>query len=239
MSALILAGFFLIWQAVSVISGTPLLPSFIETALNMITSPRLLEHLLYSLCRMTAGLTAAAVLGLPLGMTAGRKTGAARSLINIPSYLLHPVPKTVFIPVIVLFSGIGEFSKILLVFLSVIFQIIIGARDAAASIAENYYTSAAALGCKTMDKIRYITFPAALPSLFSTLRISMGTAAAVLFFSEYFGTEYGMGFFIMDARARTDFTDLYSGILALSLMMLVLFRLTGFFESRLCRWKRL
>ncbi len=239
MSALILAGFFLLWQGASLLSGSPLLPSFTRAALNMITSPRLLEHLLYSLCRMTLGLAAAAALGLPLGMIAGRRTGAARSLINIPSYLLHPVPKTVFIPVIVLFSGIGELSKVLLVFLSVVFQIIIGSRDAAASIAQNYYTSATAMGCTTLDTVRHITFPAALPSLFSTLRISMGAAAAVLFFSEYFGTEYGMGFYIMDAQARVDFTDLYSGILALTLMMLALFRLVSFLEKRLCPWKRL
>ena len=216
--------------------GSPLLPPFHGVLINLITTPGLFEHLLYSLMRITAGISLAAAIGIPLGIMAGMNPRAGK-IISFPAYLIHPVPKTLFIPLIVLSLGIGEFSKILLVSLALVFQIFLSTRDAVRAVPREYYTSIKALGSDNVCIIRYVTIPAVLPGLFSTLRISMGIAVAVLFFAEYFGTEYGMGFYIMDAKTRINFTDLYSGILALSLMMLSLFRLLGLTEKKLCRWK--
>jgi NitT/TauT family transport system permease protein len=234
--ALIIAGFFIIWQIAAILLGSPLLPAFTEVVLNLATSEGLFKHLFYSLLRIIIGLALSAAAGVPLGIIAGIKTEAGR-FISIPAYLLHPIPKTLFIPIIVLISGIGEVSKILLVSLSLIFHIILSTRDAVRAVPEQYYTSVKALGGGKTASVRYVTIPAALPGLFSTLRVSMGIAVAVLFFAEYFGTEYGMGFYIMDARTRINFTDLYSGILALSMMMLLLFRLLSLSESLICRWR--
>ena len=206
--------------------------------MNIFTSADLLHYLALSLVRISAGTLLAAAAGLPLGIIAAGRTLRGK-LISVPAYLLHPVPKTMFIPVIVLFSGIGEFSKLLLVFLSLVFQITISVRDSVRTIPAAYYSSVRVLGCGRLDEIRWVTIPAALPALFSTLRVSLGIAAAVLFFAEYFGTEYGMGFYIMDARTRINFTDMYSGILALSLMMLGLFMLVRLAERLICRWRRL
>ncbi|MBI9107514.1 MAG: ABC transporter permease [Spirochaetales bacterium] len=236
MPALIIAGFFGIWQAAAMLLDSPLLPTFTDVVINLFTSAGLFKHLIYSLMRMTAGLTLSAAIGLPLGIIAGLHPRRGR-LISIPSYLIHPVPKTLFIPVIVLISGIGEFSKILLVTLSLVFQIILSTRDSVKAVPREYYTSLSTLGSGRAAAVRYVTLPAAMPGLFSTLRVSMGIAAAVLFFAEYFGTEYGMGFYVMDARTRINFTDLYSGILTLSLIMLSLYRLLNFTEMNLCRWR--
>lgn len=235
MPALIIAGFFGIWQIAAMLLDSPLLPTFSATAVNLFTSGGLFIHLAYSLMRMFSGLALAIAAGLPLGILAGRSRRGR--LISIPSYFIHPVPKTLFIPLILFALGIGEFSKILLVALSIVFQIILSTRDAVKAIPKEYYTSISTLGSDKGAELRFVTLPAALPSLFSTLRVSLGIAAAVLFFAEYFGTEYGMGFYIMDSRTRINFTDLYSGILALSLMMLSLFRLLRFTENQLCRWK--
>ena len=184
---------------------------------------------------MAAGTVLAAAAGFPLGITAGM-TGKAVRAVSLPAYLLHPVPKTVLIPLIVLAAGVGEASKILLVFLSLVFHLLLSTRDAVREIDSGYYTSIRAAGGSGKDELRWVVIPASLPALFSAMRISLGIAAAVLFFAEYFGTEKGMGFFIMDARARINFTDLYAGILALSLMVMVFLRLTAFAERNICRW---
>ncbi|MDC7226479.1 MAG: ABC transporter permease [Spirochaetales bacterium] len=236
MPALIVAGFFGIWQLAAVLIDSPVLPTFTAVALNLFTAEGLPQHLFSSMLRMIAGLSLAAATGLPLGIIAGMNLRGV-NLINIPTYIFHPIPKTLFIPLIVLATGIGEFSKILLIFLSLVFQIILNVRDAVSNIPDQYYISLKTLGGRRLNILRYVTIPAALPGLFSTLRISMGIAAAVLFFAEYFGTEWGMGFYIMDAKTRINFTDLYSGILALSLMMLAFFRLLNWSEAQMCRWK--
>ena len=184
---------------------------------------------------MSAGILLASAAGLPLGIAAASKK-SGRRLISLPVYLLHPVPKTLFIPLIVLLSGVGELSKLLLVFLSLLFQIVLSVRDAVKTVPAEYYTSIRSIGGGRIDEIFRVTLPAALPALFSTLRISLGIAAAVLFFAEYFGTEYGMGFYIMDARTRINFIDMYAGILALSLMMLVMFRIIDIVQKISCRW---
>jgi len=234
--ALIIAGFFGIWEIAAMLISSPLLPPFSAVVINLFTSAGLFEHMAYSLLRLTAGLVLSAAVGLPLGILTGMNPRWGKC-ISIPSYLIHPIPKTLFIPLIVLAAGIGEFSKILLVFLSLVFQIILSTRDTVKAVPEEYYTSIRALGSGTRSMVRYVTIPASLPGLFSTLRVSMGIAVAVLFFAEYFGTEYGMGFFIMDARTRINFTDLYTGILTLSLIMLSLFRLLNWAQRRLCGWK--
>jgi NitT/TauT family transport system permease protein len=219
-----------------VIGGSPLFPPFTDVFLNMVSSAVIGRHLLYSLMRMTAGLGLAAGVGICLGIIAGMSKRAGKFVL-IPSFLLHPVPKTLFIPLIVLGTGIGETSKIILVFMALVFQIILSIRDSVRSIPKGYFTSIQAAGGGQRSSLRYIVLPAVMPGLFSTIRISLGIAAAVLFFSEYFGTEYGMGFFIMDARTRINFTDLYSGILALSLMMLIIFRILALTEKIVCRWR--
>ncbi len=197
--------------------------------------------MLYSLCRIAAGSLIAALIGIPAGIAAGIRgrrlsRPSGKGFISIASYLLYPLPKTALIPIFVLAFGIGEFSKVLLITFSLVFQIIISVRDSTAGIDESYYKSLQASGGGKTDELRYLIMPAVLPGLFSTLRISAGISVAVLFFSEYFGTTYGMGFYIMDSRVRMNYTDLYSGILVLTFISGVIFGTIRLAEGLMCRW---
>jgi NitT/TauT family transport system permease protein len=84
---------------------------------------------------------------------------------------------------------------------------------------------------------RNVIIPASLPGILTALRISLGTALSVLFFTETFGTEFGLGYFIMDAWMRVNYIDMFSGILVLSIMGLLLFVLLDIIERVCCRWK--
>jgi NitT/TauT family transport system permease protein len=94
------------------------------------------------------------------------------------------------------------------------------------------------LGAGAPAIFKSIILPASLPGILTALRISLGTALSVLFFTETFGTELGMGYFIMDAWMRVDYTDMFSGIFVLSIMGLTLFIMLDVIEHICCRWKR-
>lgn len=87
-----------------------------------------------------------------------------------------------------------------------------------------------------MQLFRYIIFPASLPEIFTAIRLSIGTSIAVLFFTETFATFEGLGFFIMDAWTRVNYSEMFAGIAALSFLGLSLFLLVDFIERVFCFW---
>jgi NitT/TauT family transport system permease protein len=80
--------------------------------------------------------------------------------------------------------------------------------------------------------------PAVLPRLWSSLRLSLGISFSVIFFAESFATRYGVGFFIVNAWAQVNYADVYAGILALSLVGFLMFRLVDAAERLTCPWLR-
>lgn len=82
-----------------------------------------------------------------------------------------------------------------------------------------------------------ITLPAVLPELFTSLRIGVGTALAVLFIVEAYGTRAGIGYYILDAWSRIDYLEMYGGIVVISVVGAALFLAVDLLARRLCRWK--
>ena len=91
-------------------------------------------------------------------------------------------------------------------------------------------------GANKWQVIHHVTLPAILPQLLTSVRISLGTAVSVLFFVEGYGTEYGLGYYILDAWSRINYIDMYLGIMVISLMGFVLFILIDFLSDQLCKW---
>ena len=112
----------------------------------------------------------------------------------------------------------------------------LGINGGGAIPAETYYPLYS-LGARFRQVFRYILVPATLPNFITAIRVAMATAVSVLFFTETFGTQYGMGYFIMDAWLRVNYLEMYTGIVILSLIGLLLFGLLDLMEGRLCRWQ--
>ncbi len=87
--------------------------------------------------------------------------------------------------------------------------------------------------------MKHVFIPACLPKIFTSLRISLGTAMAVLFLTETFATVRGIGFFILDASMRGRYQEVFAGIIAMSLMGLILFMIVDFLEKKICPWQYL
>ncbi len=232
------AVFFALWQAAALLLNQPVVPPPLQVLLNLkeIIVAKVAVHAAYSLWRIIAGVFLAVLLGIPLGLGMGYFSRVDRAVSPLV-YLSYPVPKIALLPVLMLLCGLGEVPKVLLILLILLFQVVIAVRDAVKGIPKETYYPLYSLGAGYSEICREILLPASLPKILTALRIAMATAIAVLFFAETFGTQYGMGYFIMDAWLRIDYLEMYSGIVVLSWMGLLLFALLDWLEKRACSWQ--
>lgn len=228
-----------LWYVISLLVHLPIIPSpllVIERLSNIFTDT-IAIHAAYSIWRIFAGVLLAIIVGIPLGILMGYVTKIDTLLAPI-IYLTYPIPKIALLPILMLLCGIGEMPKILMIFLIIIFQILVALRDGIKTIPKEIFYPLYSLGAPFLAIFTKILWPAVLPNFLTALRVAMGTAISVLFFTETFGTQYGMGYFIMDAWLRVNYLDMYAGIMVLSLMGLCLFGLLDLIEIYFCKWKK-
>lgn len=194
----------------------------------------LLEHTIVSLVRVLYSIALALSFAFPLGIASREKT--FDRLFSPLIYLLYPIPHIVLLPLYILLFGIGDLSKVALIATILFFQMVVTTRDAAKGISEYYIYSILSLGASKFDVYRHVIIPAVMPKVLTALRISVGTAIAVLFFAESFATRRGLGYLIMDAWSRADYELLYAGISAMALLGLSLYVVIDIVERRSCRW---
>ncbi|MFW6287998.1 MAG: ABC transporter permease [bacterium] len=192
-------------------------------------------HLLSSLGRILAAILISLLLGVSTGLFLGMNKKFDR-LFTPVVYILYPIPKIAFLPVLMILLGLGDLPKVLLITIIIIFQIIVTTRDAVRALSKELFYSVKSLGMNKRQTYRHMIIPAVLPKILTSLRISVGTSVAVLFFAENFATQYGIGYFIMNSWSTVNYLSMFSGILVLSLMGLGLFKLIDFLESKLCAW---
>jgi len=197
----------------------------------------LLPELIVSGWRVVASMALGTVLAVPLGLAIGRSPRADAVAAPVV-FITYPVPKIVFLPVLLVLLGIGSGPKIALITLIVFFQILVTARDAARAIPAASVLSVRSLGATQLDVFRHVVYPAALPDIFTALRISTGTAIAVLFFSESIAGTDGIGYYIIDAWSRIAYSEMFAGIIAMAILGVFLYELLEFAEGRVCRWTR-
>ena len=228
-----------LWAVTAQILQMPVIPSPEQVLLRLMQKfpDTIAVHAGYSLLRIVLGLVVAVAVGYPVGVLMGYFPRVNHLLAPI-LYLTYPVPKIALLPVVMLLFGVGETSKMLLVFLIIVFQVVVAVRDAVAAIPPETYAPLRVLGATFAQIVRHIIVPASLPKFITAVRVAMATAISVLFFTETFGTQYGIGYYIMDAWLRVNYLDMYAGITVLSTMGLVLFILLDWTERRLCAWNQ-
>ena len=153
-------------------------------------------------------------------------------------YFLYPAPKVVFLPLIISFLKLGDESRIFLITLIIFFQVFVIIRDAASQVPQETLESLGSLGANRWHTLRYIYIPVSIPAVMTALKISAGTAIAVLFIAETFAGSNGLGYYIVNQWNRFDYDKMYAGILAMSLLGLGLFGIFASLERVLTRWQR-
>lgn len=231
---------FLIWQFLSMLLDMPILPTPIEVLIEFgdeLVNGELPEHILASLWRVIAGTFLAIVLAVPAGLFLGQSKQLNR-IFSPYIYLLYPIPKVVFVPIILLFFGIGNLPKIIIIALILFFQILVLVRDQASGIRSELIQSVRSLGAGRRALFRFVYLPASVPAILTALRQSVGTAVAVLYIAELFATQKGLGYYIyLNGSTLFNYPAMYAGIAAMSLMGLSLYFATDWFEHRLTPWQ--
>lgn len=194
-------------------------------------------HTLASAQRVLSAIGVSVLIATPVGLGLGQ----IRTLNRIFSPLIalvHPIPKIVFLPVILVIMGVGETSKVFLIAIILFFQILVVVRDEATGIRPELIQSVRSLGAGRRALFRYVYLPASIPAVLTALRVSVGTAIAVLFIAEQYSTREGLGYYIVTLTwQRLRFDQMYAGILAMSLLGLVLYVVIDVLERIFGRWR--
>lgn len=226
----------LVWEGVALYLDIPAFPRLAEAVSAFVKGVKegpLLKHFGVSAWRATLSTAISLVIGVPLGLYLGRSGGPIGSVLL---YIAHPIPKVVFLPVIIVVLGIGDLSKVFLITLVIFFQILVTVKDAAAAVPRGLIRSVQSLGGGEWHIYRHVILPATLPGIFTALRLSTGTAVAVLFFAETYATQLGLGSMVWDAWAMRDYGMMFAGVMAMALMGFGFYVLLDWAERVFCPW---
>jgi len=231
--------FLFCWQLLAWIIRQPIMPS------PLLVVPLFFEsifgelglHFLASTGRVLAAIGLSVITAVPVGLGLGQTPRLDRIFSPLIA-VVYPIPKIVFLPVIYVLMGITDISKIFLIALIIFFQILVVVRDEAANLHSELILSVRSLGAGRRALFRYVYFPASLPAVLTALRVSVGTAVAVLFIAEQSLTTYGLGYYIVvETYQVLRYPEMYTGILAMSLLGLILYFLIKALEHRFCRYQ--
>ncbi len=230
--------FTILWFIASIFVDSNALPSPFKVYASIPSEldNTMLLHTLASLGRLTAALLISITIGLVVGGLMGRYEKINNALYPLV-YFTYPIPKTALLPVIMILFGLGESSKITLIVLILVFQMIVSVRDSVANIDKEYFMPLYSLGATEGQIIKNVTVYTILPELLTSIRLSIGTALSILFFAENYGTSYGLGYYIQDCWSRIDYISMYVGIMMISFIGFTLFIIIDILENKFCSWK--
>lgn len=233
------AAVLLLWQVAALLIDEPVLPG---PLLVLVTLWRelgrgLMGHFLASFWRVVASTLLAIALAAPAGLVMGQSQ-RLNAIFSPIIYLLYPIPKVVLVPVVLLLLGIGDLSKIVIIFLILFFQILVLVRDQAAALRPELIQSVRSLGAGRRALFRFVYLPASLPAILTALRQSVGTAVAVLYVAELFATQKGLGYYIyLNGSTLLNYPAMYAGVVAMSVLGLGLYFTVDWLERRLTPWQ--
>ncbi|MHB8065260.1 MAG: ABC transporter permease [Ruminiclostridium sp.] len=232
--------FVIIWQVLCSfkIVNTIFLPSplgVLKYFVNDIVTGNIWENLYISCYRIFMGFLLAAIIGVPIGIFVGcfnTVEAYIQPMIEFFRYL--PVPA--FIPLIMIWAGIGEGAKIAVILLGTLFQLIPMVADDVRSVPEDYINAAYTLGANRAVVLCKVIIPAMLPRLMNTLRMIMGWAWTYLVVAELVAANSGLGYSILKAQRYLRTPAIFSGILVIGLLGLIIDRTFGWVSKRLFPW---
>jgi NitT/TauT family transport system permease protein len=236
----------LLWDRAVAITGTRLVPSPREVAVMMYDfsfggiyddafSGTILTHVWKSMTRVYGGFFLAALIGIPLGLMIGR-IRTLRLLLDPTINLLRPIPVTAWLPLSMIFFGLGPNAAIFLVFLGAFYPILLNTIFGVRSVDVRLFEAAAMLGCRGSGMFRQVVLPASLPAIFNGLRIANGFAWILIVVGEMTGVPTGLGSVIMDGRtlSRTDLV--VTGMIVIGVCGFVTDRIVVVISNRVLQW---
>jgi taurine transport system permease protein len=193
-------------------------------------------HFLWSMYRVFAAFLLAVAIGIPVGIGMG-VSRSARGLFDPPIEFYRPLPPLAYLPLMIIWFGIGEQAKIILLFLAIFAPVALAARAGVRSVPQEQIQAALSMGATRDQVVRYVVVPGALPEILVGLRIGMGVGWTTLVAAEMVAADAGLGKMVYNASnfLRTDVVIL--GILAIGCVAYVFELAMRMVERRLVPWK--
>lgn len=198
-------------------------------------SATLLDHILASLGRVYGGFGLAVIAALPLGLLIGRLP-IVRKLLDPALQILRPIPVTAWLPLAMIMFGLGPRSAFFLVFLGAFYPILINTIFGVRSVEPRLFEAAAMLGCQGSKQFTRVVLPAALPGIFTGLRLGLGLAWFVIVVGEMTGIQTGLGAIIMEARQLSRTDVVISGMLVIGVLGFLSDTAVAWLGRRLLAW---
>lgn len=216
--------------------SVPRVSTIVASGWQALASGSLPAQLAPSLRRIGIGLGLAIAIGVPLGLLMGVNRLAYRVLEPITE-LIRPIPSSAYIPVAILFLGLGDQMKVFVITLACLFPILLNTYSGVRAVDPALIDTGRTFGTPRLSILRKIVFPAALPSILTGLRISLGIALIVSVVAEMISGNSGIGYFIMDKQRTFRVPEVFAGIFTLGLVGYLLNLAFLPIERYLLRWR--
>ena len=240
-----IAVFFFVWwlftamgwvKPLFVPSPMAIVTKFITIWNTGFTGTPFLEHVWISTLRVFGAFALACLIGLPLGLAMGMSpvmSGIFDPLIEF----YRPIPPLAYLPLMIIWFGIGETSKVLLIFLSVFAPVVLGARSGVKSAAIEQIHAAYSFGATRWQVMRHVIFPSALPEILTAMRIGIGFGWTTLVAAEMVAATKGLGYMVLSASQFLQTPVVIMGIFIIAIIAFGFDLLVRFAERRLVPWK--
>ena len=210
--------------------------TFLFTATHGFAGGTLLEHTTVSFLRVFGAFLLACVVGIPLGLATGMNR-IARGIFDPPLEFYRPIPPLAYLPLMIIWFGIGETSKVLLIFLSILAPLALGARAGVRSAAIEQIHAAYAMGGTRWQVLRYVILPAAMPEILTSMRIGIGFGWTTLVAAEMVAATHGLGYMVLTASQFLQTSTVIMGIVIIAAIAYSFDMLMRWIERRVVPWK--
>jgi NitT/TauT family transport system permease protein len=231
-------GLLAIWQVAALSLNNDSFPTALDSirAIPAILGDKeALINILASLRRMAIGFGVAVLVSIPLGLLMGRSRGVA-SFFNPLLMVIYPVPKAALMPIIMLWLGVGDLSKTLVIFLGVSLPVIYHSFEGAKAVEEKMLWSGAAMGLSAAERLIRIVLPAALPEILTGCRTGLVLALITMVTSEMIARQSGAGNILFNALDMGQYDTVYAMIIIIGAMGICLDAVFERIRERMVRW---
>ncbi len=216
-------------------SPLTVLKSAYQVSVSGFADSTLLEHLLASLGRVFGALAASIVVAVPIGaIIASSRIG--RGIFDPIVEFLRPLPPLAYLPLIIIWFGIGEASKVLVIGLAMAPPIIIATAAGVRSVSRDRLNAARSLGATRLQLLRFVVLPSALPSIVTGIRIALGAGWSTLVAAELVAASRGLGFMIQSAATFLGTDVVILGIAVIGIVAILFELLMRALEKRFVPW---
>jgi NitT/TauT family transport system permease protein len=231
-------GLLAVWQLGSLALANDSFPTAWESLCAIpaiLTDKESLINIAASLRRMAIGFALAVAISIPLGLLMGRSRAVA-SFFNPLLMIIYPVPKAALMPIIMLWLGVGDLSKTLVIFLGVSLPVIYHSFEGARAVEEKMLWSGAAMGLSAAERLVRIVLPAALPEILTGCRTGLVLALITMVTSEMIARQSGAGNILFNALDMGQYDTVYAMIIIIGAMGILLDAAFEGLRTRLVRW---